>query len=223
MSDRKSPLALIFLTLFIDMVGFGIVIPVLPLYAEGTQIGATPSQLAWVVGIYSLLQLVCAPLFGQLSDRIGRKRVLAGSILGTAIGFLVLGSATTIWMLLLGRMIDGASGANISTAMACIADVTTKENRSRNMGLVGAAFGLGFVIGPALGGVLGHYISAGAPFFFAAGLAFLNAFLVFVRLPETLTPEVRARARERATIGEVFHGGRAGMIIAILAGQLASI
>ena len=223
MSDRKSPLALIFLTLFIDMVGFGIVIPVLPLYAEGSQIGATPSQLAWVVGIYSLLQLICAPLFGKLSDQVGRKPVLAFSIVGTAIGFVILGSAHTVWMLLLGRMIDGASGGNISTAMACIADVTTKENRSRNMGLVGAAFGLGFVIGPALGGVLSKHISLSAPFYFAAALAFINAALVMIRLPETLTAESRARARERATIGEVFSQGRAGMITAILLSQLTAI
>ena len=151
-SKAKSPLGLIFLTLFIDMVGFGIVIPVLPLYAEGTRIGASPSQLAWIVGIYSLLQLICAPLFGKWSDRIGRKPVLVVSIIGTAVGFVILGAANTVWMLILGRIIDGASGGNISTAMACIADVTTKENRSRNMGLVGAAFGLGFMIGPAIGG-----------------------------------------------------------------------
>jgi multidrug resistance protein len=218
----RSPLGLIFLTLFIDMVGFGIVIPVLPLYAEGSRFGATPHQLAWIVGIYSLLQLVCAPLFGKWSDRVGRKPVLVISILGTALGFVILGAANTVWMLMLGRIIDGASGGNIATAMACIADVTTKETRSKNMGLVGAAFGLGFVIGPALGGVLSARISLAAPFYFAAGLAFLNAALVALRLPETLTPEVRARARERATIGEVFHG-HGGMIAAILAGQLASV
>jgi multidrug resistance protein len=222
-SSAKSPLGLIFLTLFIDMVGFGIVIPVLPLYAEGSRIGATPSQLAWIVGIYSLLQLICAPLFGKWSDRIGRKPVLVVSIIGTAIGFVVLGAANTVWMLLLGRIIDGASGGNIATAMACIADVTTKENRSRNMGLVGAAFGLGFMIGPAIGGILSHHISLSAPFYFAAGLALLNAALVALRLPETLTAESRARAKERATIGEVFHGGRTGMITAILASQLASV
>jgi multidrug resistance protein len=223
MSQPKSPLGLIFLTLFIDMVGFGIVIPVLPLYAEGSRIGATPGQLAWVVGIYSLLQLVCSPLFGKWSDRVGRKPVLVVSILGTAVGFIILGSATTVWMLMLGRIIDGASGGNISTAMACIADVTTKENRSRNMGLVGAAFGLGFVIGPALGGVLSQHISLAAPFYFAAALALLNALLVFLRLPETLTAESRARARERATIGEVFSAGRGPMITAILASQLTAI
>ncbi len=205
------------------MVGFGIVIPVLPLYAEGSQIGATPTELAWIVGIYSLLQLVCAPLFGKISDRIGRKPVLVVSILGTALGFVILGAATTVWMLLLGRILDGASGGNVSTAMACIADVTTKENRSRNMGLVGAAFGLGFMIGPALGGVMSEHISLSAPFYFAAVLALVNAALVWLLLPETLSAESRVRARERATVGEVFHGGRAGMIVAILAGQLASI
>ena len=219
----RSPLGLIFLTLFIDMVGFGIVIPVLPLYAEGSRIGATNSQLMWIVGIYSLLQLVCSPLFGKWSDRIGRKPVLVVSILGTAVGFVILGAANTVWMLVLGRIIDGASGGNISTAMACIADVTTKENRSRNMGLVGAAFGLGFVIGPALGGVLSKHFGLAVPFYFAAALALLNAVLVWLRLPETLTAASRERARERATISEVFHGGRAGMIAAILASQLASV
>ncbi|MGB8169785.1 MAG: MFS transporter [Chthoniobacteraceae bacterium] len=222
MSQSKSPLGLIFLTLFIDMVGFGIVIPVLPLYAEGA-IHATSAQLSWIVGIYSLLQLVCSPLFGKWSDRVGRKPVLVVSILGTAIGFMVLGAAHTVWMLMLGRILDGASGGNISTAMACIADVTTKENRSRNMGLVGAAFGLGFMIGPALGGILSKHFGLATPFYFAAGLALLNAFLVWLRLPETLTEESRERARQRATIGEIFHGGRAGMITAILASQLTSV
>ena len=219
----QSPLGLIFLTLFIDMVGFGIVIPVLPLYAEGSRIGATNAQLMWIVGIYSLLQLVCSPLFGKWSDRIGRKPVLVVSIIGTAIGFVILGAANTVWMLVLGRIIDGASGGNISTAMACIADVTTKENRSRNMGLVGAAFGLGFMLGPAIGGVLSKHFGLATPFYFAAGLALLNALLVWLRLPETLTAASRERARQRATIGEVFHGGRAGMIAAILASQLASV
>ncbi len=222
-TPARSPLGLIFLTLFIDMLGFGIVIPVLPLYAEGSRIGATPGQLAWIVGIYSLLQLVCAPLFGKWSDRIGRKPVLVISILGTAVGFVVLGAATTVWMLILGRILDGASGGNISTAMACIADVTTKENRSRNMGLVGAAFGLGFMMGPAIGGVLSKHFGLATPFYFAAGLALVNALLVWLRLPETLTAASRERAKQRATIGEVFHGGRAGMITAILASQLASV
>ncbi len=219
----RSPIGLIFLTLFIDMIGFGIVIPVLPLYAEGTRFGATTTQLAWIVGIYSLLQVVCAPLLGRLSDRFGRKPVLVVSIIGTALGFLILGSATTVWMLLLGRIIDGISGGNISTAMACIADSTTPEHRSKNMGLIGAAFGLGFMIGPALGGILSKQYGLAVPFYFAAGLAFVNAALVFLRLPETLTPAARARAQDRASVAEVFSGGRAGLVTVILLSQLTGV
>ena len=204
------------------MIGFGIVIPVLPLFAEGTRFSASNSQLMWIVGIYSLLQVVCAPLIGKLSDRVGRKPVLAVSILGTALGFAILGAATTVTMLLIGRVIDGISGGNISTAMACIADSTTKEQRSRSMGMVGAAFGLGFVIGPALGGMLSTF-GPSVPFYFAAVLAFVNAMLVIARLPETLTPEVRAKAREKASLSEVFGGGRAPTIIIVLLSQLSGI
>jgi len=222
-SDTRTTLRLIFLTLFIDMIGFGIVIPVLPLYAEGSRFNATENQLAWIVGIYSLLQVVCAPIIGKISDRVGRRPVLAVSILGTAIGFAILGSATTVKMLLLGRVIDGISGGNISTAMACIADSTSKKERSRNMGLVGAAFGLGFVIGPALGGVLSKHFGLATPFYFASALALMNAILVMLRLPETLTPEVRERARDRASLAEVFGGGRAGTVLIALLSQLAGV
>ena len=190
--SNSTTLKLIFLTLFIDMIGFGIVIPALPLFAKGSRIGASPDQLAWIVGIYSLLQFVFSPLIGKLSDRIGRRPVLAVSILGTAIGFAVLGAATTVTMLMIGRIIDGISGGNISTAMACIADSTTREQRSRSMGMIGAAFGLGFVIGPALGGWLLHF-GVSVPFYFAAALALMNALLVFARLPETLTPETQEK------------------------------
>lgn len=220
---NSTTLKLVFLTLFIDMIGFGIVIPVLPLYAEGSRFGATEHQLAWIVGIYSLLQLVCAPIIGKISDRVGRRPVLVVSILGTAVGFAILGAATTVTMLIIGRLIDGISGGNISTAMACIADSTSKKDRSRNMGIVGAAFGLGFVIGPALGGVLSKHFGLAVPFYFAAGLALFNAILVMIRLPETLTPEVRARAREKASFGEVFHGGRAGTVVIALLSQLAGV
>jgi multidrug resistance protein len=225
MSARaKSPLALIFLTILIDMIGFGIVIPVLPVYAGGehSAFHASAFQLSLLVGIYSLLQLVFTPIFGKLSDRFGRKPVLTFSILGTAAGFLVTGFAHSYWMLLLGRVIDGVSGGNIATAQACIADVTTRENRSKNMALIGVAFGLGFMIGPALGGVAGK-VSPSLPFFIAAGLAFINAALVAKNLPETLTPEVRARAREKTPLSEVFSHGRGRMIVTILAGQFANV
>ena len=222
----RATLGLVFLTLFIDMIGFGIVIPVLPLYAKGTASGslihAQDWQLAWIVGIYSLLQVVCSPIIGKISDRVGRKPVLAISILGTAVGFTVLGAATTVTMLMIGRIIDGISGGNISTAMACIADSTTKEERSRSMGLVGAAFGLGFVIGPAFGGVLSKF-GASVPFYVAACMALGNALLVMFRLPETLTPEARAKARDKASLGEVFGGGRARTVIIALLSQVAGV
>jgi len=130
---KRSPLLVIFVTVFIDLVGFGIVIPVLPYYAEGTKFGATPSQVGLLFASYSIMQLIFAPVLGRLSDKHGRRPVLLASLLGTALGFFILGFATTLWMLFLGRIIDGVSGGNISTAQAYIADVTTKEkSRERN-------------------------------------------------------------------------------------------
>src|SRR3989440_3645948 len=189
---KRSPLLVIFITVFIDLVGFGIVIPVLPYYAEGTKFGATPSQVGLLFASYSVMQLVFAPVLGRLSDKYGRRPILLISLLGTAIGFLVLGFATTLWMLFVGRIIDGISGGNISTAQAYIADVTTKENRAKGMGLIGAAFGLGFVFGPAIGGILSRW-GVNVPFLFAGGLAFANAILLYFTLPETVTPDHPAR------------------------------
>ena len=189
---KRSPLLVIFITVFIDLIGFGIVIPVLPYYAEGTQFGATPSQVGLLFASYSLMQLVFAPVLGRLSDKYGRRPVLLVSLLGTALGFLILGFATTLWMLFLGRIIDGISGGNISTAQAYIADVTTKENRAKGMGLIGAAFGLGFVFGPAIGGILSRW-GISVPFLFAGGLALANAVLLYFALPETVTPDHPAR------------------------------
>src|SRR5205085_7992320 len=132
------------------------------------------------------------PVLGRLSDKYGRRPILLMSLLGTAIGFLILGFATTLWMLFVGRIIDGISGGNISTAQAYIADVTTKENRAKGMGLIGAAFGLGFVFGPAIGGVLSRW-GINVPFLFAGTLAFANAILLYFVLPETVTQDHPAR------------------------------
>jgi len=189
---KRSPLLVIFITVFIDLVGFGIVIPVLPYYAEGTKFGATPSQVGLLFASYSIMQLVFAPVLGRLSDKYGRRPVLLTSLLGTALGFLILGFATTLWMLFLGRIIDGISGGNISTAQAYIADVTTKEDRAKGMGLIGAAFGLGFVFGPAIGGILSRW-GINVPFLFAGSLALANVVLLFFTLPETVTPDHPAR------------------------------
>src|SRR5919202_2813202 len=174
---RRSPLLVIFIAVFIDLVGFGIVIPVLPFYVEGTRFNASPRAVGLLFASYSIMQLVFTPILGRLSDRHGRRPILFFSLIGTSVGFFILGFATTLWMLFAGRIIDGITGGNISTAQAYIADVTTEENRAKGMGLIGAAFGLGFVFGPVIGGVLSKW-DVGVPLLFAGGLAFCNAVLL---------------------------------------------
>jgi multidrug resistance protein len=208
-----SPLFVIFVTVFIDMVGFGIVIPVLPLYAE--HFHATPLQIGWLTGIYSGMQIIFTPLLGRLSDRVGRRPVLIVSIIGTAIGFLVMGWAGSLTLLFVARIIDGATGGNISTAQAYIADVSTPENRSRSMGLIGAAFGLGFTFGPMIGGIMSR-ISYGAPFYFAAALAAINVVLLYFILPESLSHEYRSKRHERMNFSEVFQHGHARFFTTIV-------
>jgi multidrug resistance protein len=189
---KRSPLIVIFTTVFIDLVGFGIVIPVLPFYAEGSVFNATPRTVGLLFASYSIMQLIFSPILGGLSDRYGRRPVLLISIIGTGIGFLILGLANTLALLFIGRILDGITGGNISTAQAYIADITTKENRAKGMGLIGAAFGLGFIFGPAIGGILSLW-GIHVPFFFAAGLCFANAVLLYFTLPETVTPDHPAR------------------------------
>ena len=190
---KRSPLLVIFVTVFIDLVGFGIVIPVLPFYVEGTQFDASPRVVGLLFASYSVMQLLFTPILGRLSDRYGRRPVLFFSLLGTSLGFFILGFATTLWMLFAGRIIDGITGGNISTAQAYIADVTTEENRAKGMGLIGAAFGLGFIFGPAIGGVLSRW-GVHVPFLFAGALSLANATLLYFVLPETVTKEHPARA-----------------------------
>src|ERR687890_465531 len=189
---KRSPLIVIFTTVFIDLVGFGIVIPVLPFYAEGTAFNATPRIVGLLFASYSVMQLIFSPILGGLSDKYGRRPVLLLSIIGTGIGFLVLGFATTLFMLFVGRILDGITGGNISTAQAYIADITTTENRAKGMGLIGAAFGLGFIFGPAIGGILSKWdLNAGGlhvpgiavPFLFAGCLSLANATLLYFVLP----------------------------------------
>jgi multidrug resistance protein len=191
---KRSPLIVIFTTIFIDLVGFGIVIPVLPFYAEGTLFNATPRTVGLLFASYSIMQLIFSPVLGGLSDKYGRRPVLLLSIIGTGIGFLVLGFATTIFMLFVGRILDGITGGNISTAQAYIADITTQENRAKGMGLIGAAFGIGFIFGPAIGGILSQW-GVQVPFFFAAALCFANAVLLYFTLPETVTADHPAKNR----------------------------
>ena len=212
--QKRSPLAIIFFTVFIDLVGFGIVIPVLPLYAQ--HFGASPFVIGCLVGVYSLMQFIFAPILGKLSDRVGRRPVLLVSILGTAFGFLLMGLAKTLVLLFAARIIDGITGGNLSTAQAYIADVTTKEERSKGMGLIGAAFGLGFIFGPAIGGVLSG-ISLAAPFFFAALLALANAIALYFLLPESLPAEKRHPKHVRSSVFDVFKADEGHSLIFVMA------
>jgi DHA1 family tetracycline resistance protein-like MFS transporter len=196
---KKSPLATILSIVFIDLIGFGMIIPILPLYAGRFQ--ANEWQIGFLLASYSFMQFLAAPLLGWLSDRYGRRPVLLCSLIGSALGYLLMANANALSMLFLARGISGVSGASVGTASAYIADITAPENRSRRIGLIGAAFGVGFVLGPAIGGVLSH-LSVAAPFWFAGTLAVLNALAVLVFLPE---PE-RHAAREKGPAGtkEVF-------------------
>ncbi|MBS1797871.1 MAG: MFS transporter [Acidobacteria bacterium] len=179
-----KPLIVIFITMFIDLIGFGVAIPVLPDYAK-SQFGASPFTIGWLIAMYSIMQFVSTPFLGQLSDKYGRRPILLVSLLGTSVAALITGLATTLPLLFFGRIFDGITGGNISTAQAYIADVTSKENRAKGMGLIGAAFGLGFVFGPAIGGILSK-VSPHAPFFFVSALAFANATLLYFILPESI-------------------------------------
>ncbi len=194
-ASRPLQYGTIFLTCFIDIIGFGIVIPVLPLYAE--HFGATAWQIGWLVGIFSLAQFFFAPVWGKISDRVGRKPVLVVGLLGTVAGYVLMGLAQTVTALFVARLIAGISGANISAAQAYLADISTPENRAKAMGLLGAAFGLGFVFGPALGGWAGATFNYAAPMYIAAGLAALNGIFVLFCLPESHPPGTSAAPPER--------------------------
>lgn len=184
---------LVFLTIFIDLVGFGIVIPLLTFYAA--DFNATPVDVGLLMASYSLMQFIFAPIWGGLSDRFGRRPILFLTILGSVAGYLLLGFATTLAMVYAGRILSGIMGGNLATAQAYIADVTSRENRARGMGLFGMAFGLGFIIGPALAGILSKF-GMNMAFHFAAGLSLLNAILIYFVLPESLKPGDRVSERK---------------------------
>ena len=185
----------IWITVALDLVGFGIVVPILGRYAE--RFGASGLEVGLLFASFSLAQLVFAPLLGRLSDRIGRKPVIMISLLGTAVGSFVTGAAGALWVLFLGRILDGASGASVAVAQGAVTDLAPPSERPRLLGLLGAAFGVGFVVGPALGGLAslgGEHI----PFFVAGTVALINAIVAWRRLPETRPADVRQAARDAA-------------------------
>ena len=188
----------IFVIVLIDLLGLTIIIPLMPLYA--TSFNATPLMIGFLGATYPIFQFVGAPVLGRLSDRFGRRPILLISQIGTMIGFLVLGFAGSLWMLFLSRIIDGISGANISTAQAAISDSTTEKTRTQGLGLLGAAFGLGFVVGPIIA-----FISLAAsqnnyhvPAFVAAGFSLLAILLTWIWLPETLPAERRGAVERKS-------------------------
>jgi DHA1 family tetracycline resistance protein-like MFS transporter len=178
----SRPLLVLFLTILVNLIGFGIIVPLLPFYA--TTYGASPVMIGLLFASFSASQLVAAPLLGEWSDRWGRRPVLILSLIGTTVSFVMLALATSLVMLFAARIVDGLSGGNITTARAYIADVTTEENRARAYGYLGAAFGLGFILGPALGGLFSH-ISYTAPIWVAAIVSAAATLLAIVWLPET--------------------------------------
>ena len=179
-----SPLVIIFLTVFIDLLGFGIIIPLLPFYAE--SFGANAFTVGMLGTSYSLMQFLFSPVWGRLSDRVGRKPIILLGLMGSCVSYFTLALAGSLPLVFLARIVGGIAGANIPTAQAYIADITTPENRARGMGMVGAAFGLGFIFGPAIGGVLTG-LGPSAPMWFASGLCFLNAVAAAFLLPESRT------------------------------------
>ena len=177
------PLLVIFLTIFVNLVGFGIIIPLLPFYAE--TFGASPLVVGLLFAVFSLCQLVAAPILGDLSDRYGRRPILIISLIGTVVSFVMLALAQSLTMLFIARIVDGLSGGNISTARAYVADVTEPKDRSRAFGLIGAAFGLGFILGPGISALLAP-ISYTAPIWAAAGITLVATAMAFFWLPETV-------------------------------------
>lgn len=221
---KNSRLLTIFVIVFIDLLGFGLILPLLPYYAE--EYGATPTLVGLLVASYAAAQLLGAPILGRLSDRYGRRPILLLSVFGTFLSLLLLGLADPLGraiaggvsaqqanlfilaMLFFSRVLDGLTGGNISVAQAYIADVTDEQNRARGMGIIGAAFGLGFIIGPAAGGALSRF-GYSAPAFAAAALSFLNLLQIFLLLPESLSAERREELAQRPkapfTLSALWH------------------
>jgi len=210
---KKRPLFTIFLVVFFDLLSFGIVIPILPYYSK--TFGANAFQLGWLMAAYSIAQFLCSPLWGSLSDRVGRRPVLLVTILLGASSMVATALAPTYLFLLAARFVAGAFAANISTANAYIADITSEENRAKGMGVIGAGFGLGFIFGPAIGGLLAVNGNYSLPILCAAGLGFLNflfAFAVLEEPPRNKSPATRSRW---AGLQEALGKFRTGMPIGL--------
>jgi DHA1 family tetracycline resistance protein-like MFS transporter len=244
---KNGRLFTVFLVVLVDLIGFGIILPLMPFYAS--EFGATPVMIGFLYSIYSVAQLIFSPIWGSLSDKFGRRPIMLLSTLGAAIAYVIFGFAETFMLLLLSRLLAGVMGGNISTAQAYIADVTSTEDRARGMGLIGAAFGLGFVMGPVLATALIHpiipewFASIGyielskliaehnyaLPAFFAAILSFMSFLLVYFKLEETVVEgaDVSSGARDGVftkaywkTLIDTGKRSAAGMTLILLMGSM---
>ncbi len=189
---RKAPLVIIFVTLFLDLLGFGMILPILPFYAE--SFGANAFEIGLLSASFSLMQFLFAPFWGRISDRVGRRPIILMSLMGSSISLLLFGLASNLTMLFIARIFAGIFMANLSAAQAYIADITPPEERAKGMGLVGAAFGLGFIFGPTFGGVLSAK-GLSFPAYVASGLALLNFIGAFFLLPESRSKEAINHSR----------------------------
>lgn len=217
MTDEKAkpkrPLLVAFVTIFLDLLGFGIIIPIQPFFAE--SFGATATLVTLLGASYSLMQFLFSPFWGRLSDRLGRRPIILFSVAISAIGHFIFATASGLVTLFLARALAGFGNANLGTAQAIIADTTSGADRAKGMGLIGAAFGLGFIFGPAIGAFLGQHHPT-TPLFAAGGLAVLNFVLAFFFLPETLTEENKASTNRGSTLNQLRTIGRHVNVTAIL-------
>src|SRR5678816_2316420 len=192
-NSRHAALGFILITVFVDVIGWGLIIPVMPTLIAGMKkipVNEASSYGGWLLSAYAIMQFVCAPILGNLSDRFGKRQILLCSLLGFGIDYIFLALAPSYGWLFVGRIIAGFTGASFTTAAAYIADISTAETRAKNFGMIGAAFGLGFIIGPGLGGLLAG-LGIRAPFYAAAGLCLLNFLYGYFILPESLDKEHR--------------------------------
>jgi DHA1 family tetracycline resistance protein-like MFS transporter len=206
-----SPLVIILVTVFIDLLGFGIIIPLLPFYAE--SFGATGFTIGLLGTSFSLMQFLFSPIWGRWSDRIGRKPIILVGLMGSCLSYLGLALATTLPLIFIARIVGGIAGANIPTAQAYIADVTTPENRARGMGMVGAAFGLGFIFGPAIGGVLTRF-GPETPMWFASALCLANFIAAWFLLPESRA--VNASTKHLGRMEAFRHAAKSPTLLLLL-------
>lgn len=227
---QKAAVYFILITVLIDVIGFGIIIPVLPKLLEdmlNIDVNEASTYGGMLLAVFAIAQFIFAPIMGSLSDQYGRRPVLLLALFGLSIDYLVMALAPDFTWLVIGRIVAGIGGASFSTASAYIADISTVENRARNFGLIGAAFGLGFIIGPLLGGLFGE-LGVRVPFYLAAGLSFANFLYGYFILPESLSKDKRrkfewARANSFGTLKELFNiKGISYLLLAFLILNLAS-